>query len=283
MINGVFDEKNWPGHQNERQGRLHQREWYSDFWTREPVCFSASSLLQKTDEIAALVECFGGVIIHLSDQLLSSQELLAFASKLGKPIPETVPAVQKYVEYDSVLNLRREHGLEDNVDVQPFATNAITLHTEGSRNPVERQPRLLVFQCRETAAAGQGGQTVLVRMDDVFRHLSESSAKILSRTKYVSPPGSPAIIREVSGRPTFSFRDFKVDPLEWTYEGHEADGAESVNHAISEALVAMYRVPWTGVHWHTRALVILSNFHFFHGRTAIVSQTERHLQRVRLL
>jgi alpha-ketoglutarate-dependent taurine dioxygenase len=229
------------------------------------------------------VDRFGGVIIHLADHLLSSRELLDFASKLGQPMPETAPAVQKYVEYDSVLNLRREYGLEENAEVQPFATNAITLHTEGSRNPVERQPRLLVFQCRETAAAGQGGQTVLVRMDDVFQCLSDSSARILRQTKYVSPPGCPFIIREVNGRPTFSFRDFKVEPLEWTYAGLASDDAESVNHAISEALVGMYGAPWTGVHWHTKVLVILSNFHFFHGRTAIVSQTERHLQRVRLL
>lgn len=231
-----------------------------------------------------LHEC--GLLVLQLDGPLSDEEFIEFGSRLGFPLPETDPTVKPHVSAEVLLNLVSVHAHTTTVALQPFATNFLSLHTEGSGRPIGQQPRYLVLMCLEPGLE-TAAQTVLVPTETVETRLSPDAIATLSLTRYNNTGGSPSIVRDCDGRRIFSFRDFLSQPLEWLHCGPDVH-SKAINDTICELLAAMYSAEDVqGIHWRRGLLVILDNTFYFHGRTAATSnpgsESRRHLKRLRIL
>jgi alpha-ketoglutarate-dependent taurine dioxygenase len=225
----------------------------------------------------------GVLVFHLNEPL-SDDRFLALGETLGTAMPETAAAVTPYVERGVILNIINEHTETPNTDIQPFATSALTLHTEGSGRRFEDQPRYLILMCLRPGGAA-GAQTVLIPMTAVERRMRREGLVALSRTRYRNSAVGTWIVRDMSTRCVFSFRDFHSQTLTWTHEGPIVD-PDVVNAYIRELLASMYSTDQAvGIHWSVGLLIILDNTFFFHGRTAALTTAtrSRHLKRLRIL
>lgn len=251
----------------------------------EPMPAVARRFPEEPSALTAVLEDRGLALVAL-DEPLSNERFLVLGDLLGDALPETDPAVQPYVEDRVILNLRSEHGQTDDASLQPFATNFLTLHTESSGRRAEDQPRYIVLMCCDPGDAPTRALTVLVPMAAVDGRLTARDRAILARTYYARNADGPPILRERAGRSVFSFRDFRGQPLDWTYAGDDADEAE-VNGAIAQLLAAMYASGAAfAVRWTPAMLVILDNTFFFHAKTAGAATPTgraRHLKRLRVL
>ncbi|MFI5819509.1 TauD/TfdA family dioxygenase [Streptomyces rishiriensis] len=221
-------------------------------------------------------------VVRLDDPL-PNDSYLKLGSALGTPIDETAPAVQPYTEDGVVLNLRADAGITQDVSLQPFASNPLSLHSEGSGRSVANQPRYIVLMCVEPG--DNSASTVLVPMAEVAVGMSDEDLRLLRATRYADAPGVPPIVRSQGDHTVFSFRDFQQDTLRWVCE---ADGAtqHAVNGALGRLLARMYEARGaSGVLWSRGLLVVIDNTRFFHGRTAGLPRAAartRHLKRLRI-
>ncbi|MGW2051681.1 TauD/TfdA family dioxygenase [Streptomyces sp. NPDC001858] len=219
------------------------------------------------------------------DRPLSDERFRAFGELLGTPQPETDPAVLPKVALDVVLNLVGERERTEEVSLQPFAANPLSLHTEGSGRPVAEQPRYIVLMCCDPGDDAGAAQTVLAPMDVVGSRLTAHELETLSRTRYRRNAQGPPILRDIDGRRVFSFRDFLAEPLEWTYSGTDT-APDSVDTALRSLLTAMYAPGGhSGVRWERGLLLAIDNTCYFHGRRAgtfSVPTRRRHLKRLRI-
>ncbi|MBL1114982.1 TauD/TfdA family dioxygenase [Streptomyces sp. 110] len=226
-----------------------------------------------------------GLAACLLDRPLADEHFRALGHVLGTPLPESDPAVLPRVSLDVVLNLVGEGSRTDDVSLQPFAANSLSLHTEGSGRPLTEQPRYIVLMCCEPGDATGAAQTVLAPMDVVASRLTSSESAILSRTRYRRSAEGPPILRGVDGRRVFSFRDFVSEPLEWTHTGTDASH-DSVDRALRALLTSMYTPGvHTGVRWERGLLLAIDNTFYFHGRRAgtfAPRARRRHLKRLRI-
>lgn len=228
-----------------------------------------------------------GLACVRTERALTNQELISIARWLGRPIPEHAPAVQPFVEDEFVLNLVMSRSETPDVDLQPFAENPITLHTESSLRSLEEQPRYLIFSCLTAPEPGYGGQTIVVPMPEVHDRLTDRERQILGRTSWASSEDSPPILFESEGRPTFSFRDLDRAPVDLRCAIPVEDVSdEDVRSSIAGLLAALYRPEAVrGIHWEADTLVILDNRRFFHGRLfgrGGPGAARRHLRRLRV-
>jgi hypothetical protein len=251
------------------------------------VCSSDVSSLpaQLRGVLGEVLRASGALCVQL-DEPLPPARFAELGRMLGTPLPETDPAVQRYVDDAIILNLLSEHRDTEDVSLQPFATNALTLHSESSGRPTAEQPRYIVLSCREPGLAAASAQTVLVPMQRVEQQLGSDVLLTLSQTRYQSSRALPTIVRNCAGRSVFSFRDFLGQPLEWTCIRPGVTAA-SVNESLRRLLAAMYTpTAAQAVHWSRGLLVIIDNTFFFHGRTSSAGGAagpRRHLQRLRIL
>lgn len=226
--------------------------------------------------------------IQLADHAapLADDEFLALGRGLGEPLREDDPAVQPFVRRNVILDLVSEYGQTDDVRLQPFGTNYITLHTESSARPLEQQPRFIVLMCIDPGERAADARTIVVPMERVAESLSAEQLDILMRTRYErSRPDAP-LARAVDGRVVFAFRDFAGAPLKWAYAGGDAS-EEDVNSAIRALLGAMYAPDGAlAVRWRAGLVATIDNTRCFHGRTAASDkppERPRHLRRLRIL
>ena len=234
--------------------------------------------------LADLREC--GLAARRFGTPLSDEDFLELGALLGDPMPERDPTVRPYVDREVILNLVAEHGHTEDTGLAPFASNYLSLHSEGRGRPADEQPRYIVLMCCEPGDDATSAQTVLVPMAEVARRLTADRAEILARTRYLGSERGPMMLRTVDGRPVFSFRDFMGDALKWHSVAEGAD-PDTVNETLRELLAAMYSPgTLTGVRWRRGMLVVLDNTFFFHGRTAGSGATatrNRHLKRLRIV
>ena len=220
------------------------------------------------------------------DELLSDEQLITLGSLLGSPMPELDPEVQPYVTKEVILNLVSELGRTANPALQPFATTFLSLHSERSGQPVREQCRYIVLMCCDPGDTGMAAQTVLVPMSSVHRGLTGHEIALLAQTRYRRNEKGPFLLRNLDGRPVFSFRDFRADRLEWVFAGADGEAPPAINAAIQSLLVSMYSGRDAfGVQWAERLLVVIDNTFYFHGRTAGQGERgkrPRHLKRVRV-
>jgi len=225
-----------------------------------------------------------GLVVFDFGDPLDDTVLVALGDRLGEAMSEAHESVQPFVDRGVILNLVTQYADTSNVDLQPFATNFIALHTESSGRRLEEQPRFIVLMCVEPGDEATNAQTVVVPMDGLVRKLAADELSILSRTRYRHNVGVP-IVRDVAGRQVFCFRDFMSDELMWTYAGEDRTEDE-VNGAIRALLRAVYSEEAAfGVTWRRGMIVVIDNTFFFHGRTAgtATSERPRHLKRLRIL
>lgn len=225
---------------------------------------------------------YGLGVVRL-DEPLPNGLFRKLGSALGTVTPETAPDIQSYVEDGVVLNLRADAGITQDVSLQPFASNPLSLHSEGSGRAVADQPRYIVLMCVEPG--DNSASTVLVSMDEVAAGLDAEDLRLLRATRYADAPGVPPVVRSQGDHVVFAFRDFQQDTLRWVCE---ADGAspEAVNGALGRLLTRMYEARGaSGVLWSRGLLVVIDNTRFFHGRTAGLPRAAartRHLKRLRI-
>jgi alpha-ketoglutarate-dependent taurine dioxygenase len=244
-----------------------------------------------TRGLAALTEQVGsdlrrtGLAVADLGEPLADEAFMALGARLGTLIPERDPVVLPYVDGDVLLNLLTTHGHTDAVSLQPFSTNSLSLHTEGSGHRVELQPRYIALLCCDPGASATETQTLLVPMESVHRGLSTADLELLARTRYGHSTVGPFLVRAVGGRTVFSFRDFRGQPLKWVCTDDTVRPQE-VNGAIRRLLAAMYQSDAaSGIHWKRGLLVIIDNTFFFHGRVAgdmVAPTRRRHLKRLRI-
>jgi alpha-ketoglutarate-dependent taurine dioxygenase len=234
-------------------------------------------------EVLATLRDTGVVLLQL-DQPLGEQAYLALGRRLGDLIAETDPAVQPQVRHGTLLNLASVRGHTTDASLQPFATNALSLHSEGSGRGLEEQPRYILLQCLDAGDDSTTAQTVLVPMELVRGRLLDSQAQALEAVSYRTEQEVPTILRRECGHQVFSFRDFMGSTLEWRSESSLP--TEAVDDALRSLLAAMYQPDVaSGIHWRRGLVLLLDNRRFFHGRTAAaaqVSRRRRHLQRLRV-
>ncbi|MEU1401637.1 TauD/TfdA family dioxygenase [Streptomyces sp. NPDC005728] len=234
-----------------------------------------------------------GLFLGALDTTPVDDDFIALGKTLGELIPETDPAVQDHVSQEVLLNLVSVHPETDDASLQPFATGALTLHSEGSGRPVAGQPRYIVLMCCDPgkpAVTADGrelvpAQTVLVPMAEVHEALTPAERDILRVTRYRTDQSVPTVLREVDGRPVFSFRDFGTAALHWVSDARGATESD-VNDAFRALLAAMYaHEPARAVHWAHGTVAAIDNTYFFHGRTSGAAHqpgSRRHLKRLRI-
>ncbi|MEV6421253.1 TauD/TfdA family dioxygenase [Streptomyces sp. NPDC051662] len=220
---------------------------------------------------------------------LPVRQLLRFGSMLGTPQPETDPAVLPFTEEQVVLNLCSVRNRTEDPAMQPFARDALALHSEGSGRGIAQQPRYIVLMCRAPGGAA-AALTVLVSMAEVASRLDREEKDLLRAIAYRAGT-PPPVLRYEDGRPVFSFRDFMGQRLLWRYTPgpHHAPEPEPeperVNAVLRRLLAAMYTTRAAGVRWEAGLLIVVDNRRFFHGRTAAPASGVglRHLQRLRIV
>ncbi len=280
MITGVF-------RQTAEQRHVPLRRQLLGADQRLPVPpFERSTRAGDPAELAAVtreqLRAHGAVVVRL-DRPLDNEEFIAFGATLGVAQPELAPAVQPFVEAEVILNLVTTSPATLDTDLQPFAANWLSLHTESSGAPVPRQPRYIVLMCITPGDDPKCARTVLVPMGEVYRRLPAPDREVLRSLRY-DHGDPPPMLRIEEDRPIFSVRDFQEDPLHWVHDGPEED-PQAVNAALARLYAAMYGSPGLAVRWDRGLLVVIDNTVHFHGRTAGVAAppgATRHLKRLRI-
>lgn len=308
MIQGIFSERPTDRHIPYREAML-----ASGIVLPAPRSSSMSAAegfsADDSSTMLNLLRDTGLAVIDLGEPL-TSDDFLRLGAFLGTAMPETDATVAPFVERGVILNIRSEFASTDDVSVQPFATNFLTLHTEGSGRPAPQQPRYIVLMCCEPGAS-TAAQTVLVQQQRVESKLSSADIDVLSRTRYTNSPDQPSIVRNTNGRNVFAFRDFLRQELAWTHSSPDAsecdhnanqgtsdrlfgenradspDPVSTINDTIGNLLAAMYAPgEATGIHWKRGLIVVIDNSRFFHGKSSAVSPElagRRHLKRLRII
>jgi len=212
---------------------------------------------------------------------LDVADFIALGRTLGEPLPENDPVIASYVEASVVLSLRDDLRSDDD-RLTPFTPSALTLHTEGSRRPFDRQPRFIVLMCLDPGSAGEGSQTVLVPVPAIVDQLAEDTLAVLAATRETVLSDTSAFIRSDSGQVRLSFRDLGQE----TYEVESEYEERTVTTALENLLRACYLArPIFGTRWRRGDLVAIDNRRWMHGRTAAQPQygTVRHLKRLRIV
>ncbi|MER5521328.1 TauD/TfdA family dioxygenase [Streptomyces sp. NPDC002763] len=225
-----------------------------------------------------------GVAVADLDRPMANAELVEFGSVLGVPQPERSPDVGARVEEGVILNLVSGPTVIRDPAGQPFAANALSLHTESSGASVPAQPRYIVLMCVSPGSTGRTAQTVVVPMSGAYEALSRRTRDILTHLRYDLPGEAPAVLRRVGDRPVFAIRDFMDTPMPWTFDG-KMDRPAAVDDALRELYAAIYGARAFGFTWTRGRLVVIDNTVHFHGRTRAVGAAEataRHLKRLRI-
>ncbi|MGW1061772.1 TauD/TfdA family dioxygenase [Micromonospora rubida] len=238
-------------------------------------------------QVEAVLRCqlteHGLGLVDLGEPMTSAH-LLELGHRFGEIMPETDPAVQPNVEDGRILHLISAEGDTADATRQPFATSALSLHTEGSGRPADGQPRYIVLMCLHAGDDENAAQTVLVPFAGVDERLRQTDREILAHVRY-DRPGVPPIRRRVDGRPVFSFRDFQAETLRWVSDTDQFD-AVAVRDALAALLAEMYGGGAArGLQWRRGLLAVLDNTYAFHGRSAAPfhgSTRHRHLKRLRI-
>jgi len=210
---------------------------------------------------------------------LPIDDFIELGRLLGDPYEERAAEVQPFVSKRYVLNLTARSPAAAPTALQPFSQAPLTLHTESSGAPLDRQPRYICLMCQDPGDPDVA-QTVAVPMEQVAAALAGKTRAILRATRY-DGPDCPTILRGPDERPIFAFRDFGSDPLDWR-AGNAS--SEEVNAALNELTSSLYAAPVAAVRWERALIVLIDNQRVFHGRTAGRGLgAGRHLQRLRLL
>jgi Taurine catabolism dioxygenase TauD, TfdA family len=284
---GHFCEHPGDRHAVMRESVLRRRRSYSLPPGIEPMPARANDLPRGIAMGHAALDAHGAALLAL-DRPLSNGEFIQLANGFGTPLPQPNPRTRPWVEDQVILNLRADYPeTSDHHWGLLFAENYVMLHTELAARPVATQPRHILLLCVEPSPPDSGGQTVLVSMSGVLRHLTDRQADILRATRLAQPDGAPPFLRSADGREIFAFKDEAQSGIPWKYDGGDPYvGPTDIDDAIRAMLEALYdQAGVSGLWWKRSMLGIIDNHRFFHGRTFAPRRPDvppRHLRRVRV-
>lgn len=212
---------------------------------------------------------------------LTQQELVAFAQRLGKLLAWN---------FGHVLDLRIQADPKNYL----FTEGNVPYHWDGAF--AEIVPRFQVFQCLQTE--GDGGETTFCNTVDLLKHASTEDVSrwqqihISYQTDKQAHYGGEikqALIspHPITGEPTIRFAEplneqsIKLNPLYLEIEGHSAEAQQQF---LDSFIPRLYEAPFYYEHrWQTGDLLITDNHALLHGRTQMLGNISRHLQRVHVL
>jgi hypothetical protein len=264
------------------RGELLQSNTAASF--SHPTIKLASDPSDNSRKILKYLEKGGGIArFSFSNNPLNS-DLIAIARQLGTPMAERSNDVAEFVEDLFVLNVVDRFDHLAPVAMQPFSSAPLSIHTESSGNPISMQPRYILLYCVDQGQFSGGAATLGVSMADVAAKLSDHDISLLAQTRYSRCPPGSNILRFTAHGPTFSFRDFCQEALDWICEAPSAK-PEYVNNAIGALLKAMYSANSIAIHWQAGTIAVIDNWRFFHGRSAARHKpgSNRWLKRIRIL
>jgi alpha-ketoglutarate-dependent taurine dioxygenase len=243
-----------------------------------------AELFHQISSIKNLVESDGFASLGL-DRRLDDSEFIELGRLFGTLIPESAPEIAGFVSDRYILNLRTEIPRGAPTELQPFAADPLTFHTEGSGRPLGKQPNLLIFQCIVPPPPDGGGQTLLRSAAQLGAMLSPAGRATLAGMSY-DHDGMPPIFRDHGGG-EFSFRDLGDEPMPWRLiSGDGNRTAADVDGAFRELLLALYDGRHVrGIRWRPNDLVLIRNQRYFHGRSAADGKSgraPRHIRRLRV-
>jgi alpha-ketoglutarate-dependent taurine dioxygenase len=258
-----------------RRAVLDRHRWY-DAPASDAVRATASDAA-RLGRIARDIAATSGLALVDVDRLLSPEELVRLASKFGTPIEEHDDAVRPFVLDRAVL--RMEAAIDKpSVDLQPFSSEWISFHSEGSRRPAVHRPTWLLFQCVSPPLVDRGGQTLLRRAADIVEALRPSSVEVLRETVLCPETCDTTVVSSDEGHPILTFRDPAPEVMTWVSPAP----SDEVKTALWDLLVVLYDVAAVeAVPWRRNRLVVLSNAAYLHARSS-ASRSPRVLHRVRV-
>jgi hypothetical protein len=250
----------------------------------QPIIKLESEPSDNYRKIIEYLEKGGGIARFSFSRNPANSDLIAIARQLGTPMEERSDDVAEFVEDLFVLNVVDRFDHLAPVAMQPFSSAPLSMHTESSGNPLSMQPRYILLYCVDQGQVSGGAATLGVSMADVVARLSDHDISLLAQTRYRRCPQGSNILRFTVNGPTFSFRDFCQEALDWTCEATSAK-PECVNNAIGALLEAIYSVDCMEIHWQAGTMAVIDNWRFFHGRSAARHKPEsgRWLKRLRIL
>jgi Taurine catabolism dioxygenase TauD, TfdA family len=287
LLEGIFCEQSHHPHVRRRQEVLRRSSWYPPPPGASLQEFEAAELTEAFAWLKVGLDSHGVALIGF-DRILTNTEFVSLASLLGLPQIQGDSRLAPYVEDSVILNLRADHGETKDLTWELlFAENYVMMHTELAGRLVEEQVRYLLFQCVVPTQRDQGGQTLLVRMDDVRAALSDDQARILSSTRHAGYVNPPPLLSVVGGRQVFAVKDAEGEELPWRYSGADPTVTTlEVNDAIASLLAAIYRPECVyGFEWRPLMFGAFDNTRFLHARSFArrpENSAPRHLREIRV-
>lgn len=237
----------------------------------------AETLTREAAHIGDRLNNIGVALFQLT-RPLDTAEFIALGTSLGVPERETDQSLMQRVANGVILNITSDDCLPVTECTQPFTTQPLTYHIEGSRRPAGTAPAYLLFQCLQRPVVDSGGQTILRSIPDTITALSEATRTVLAGTVLNPELTTATVICERTGRMTLNFRD--PAPAEFLWRSPYPDG--DVIAALTELLWVIYDPAGAvGVPWRDGMVAIVDNDWWLHARTG-GCPGERHLQRIRI-
>jgi alpha-ketoglutarate-dependent taurine dioxygenase len=240
----------------------------------------ASSLDNAEETLRQQLMEYGLGLIRF-EHVIDNAGFVDLGRRFGGLVIESAPDVQPFVDEGVILHLRQTK-LSGRVEDAPFESRELLLHTEGSRQPAERQPRFVLLYCIDPGT-DLGAQTVLIPISAVLDRLAKRTCKVLRETYEARVDGTPTILAQRASVDRFSFRDLGEE----TYLWDSPHSREYVEGALADLLTACYTSDQVyGSRWSRRDLIMIDNHRWFHGRTWSRTpkdvNTPRHLMRLRI-
>lgn len=213
---------------------------------------------------------------------LDDNNIMDIAGRLGPLLAELPEELVSYVRHGIILEVKEHFIKAPGIDMQPFSREAVLVHTENSRSPIEDQPKYIIFQC--LAAGKFDSPTLLFPMEQIAGNISQEDKEILKHLKYRNFPEAPPFYRKENGNSVFSFRDFGDVPLEWIYKGNEFS-AERINEAVENLMHTIYQTMPYEIKWTSSSIFVFDNTRFFHAKPENLQNgdsLDRHLDRIRI-
>lgn len=255
-----------------RESVLLEQDWF-------PCDLAIGSVSRPTDlaKVRATVDRCGVALLDLGDPL-DADGFIGLAQVFGVPEAESAATLMHRVDRRVILNLKPDSRGVITEANQPFTSEPLTFHVEGSRRPRGTSPAYLLFQCLGNPQADHGGQTILRSIDDVLANLSRRSFNVLTATVLNPASTDATVIYDDNGKRTLNFRDPAPNQFEWDSPFRP----DEVVDALTQLLTAVYdRGKTIGVPWRPGMLAIVDNKRWLHARTSGGTPT-RHLQRIRV-
>lgn len=213
----------------------------------------------------------------------------------------------KPLERDALLNYCQSQAqllswdfgpvMEMKVDKQPknylFTEGDVPLHWDGA---FHQEPRFLFFNCLQAPKVGNGGETIFVNTETVWKTASESQKNewqhysLSFHTEKLAHYGGSITRHLINIHPDTKQVILRfAEPVEEDYLNPVhvkiIGKSEDESHAILSSLSQSMRIPQCLYQheWQEGDFLLADNFSLLHGRNSFHRHSPRHLRRIQIL